>query len=120
MYQFLMKYPYLKYLVSGSFFTILGPLIFYISTIFFPNILAIIISETVLHIFRYFSYKYFIFPKLNSNPRKYIFAISPIVLFNLVLVYLSSNYLEPKFIAILMIIFSSSFGYLWSVFILKK
>ena len=111
---------YLKYIFSGFLFTVLGPLVFLIATQFFSNLLAILISEILNHTLRYFSYKYFIFSRFNTTPRTYIISIFPNFLFNTCLVVFLSDFLEPKFIAILMAIFSASFGYLWSVFTLKK
>ena len=111
-----MNKQFIRYVLSGSFFSILGPLFFlFISNILQSN-LAILFSEFILHVLRFFSFKYFIFHNTsrNKSKRKYIFSTAPTILTNILLVNILEAHIKPRDIAIIIGLMSISIGYIWT------
>ena len=116
-----MSKQYIKYLFSGAFFSILGPLFFLLISNIIQSNLAILVSEFILHTLRFQSFKYFIFSHISKNKskRKYIFSTAPTILTNILLVNFISAYLKPLEIAIFIGLMSISIGYIWTKYCYK-
>tara|TARA_Y100001968_G_scaffold164516_1_gene150576 strand:- start:9 stop:374 length:366 start_codon:yes stop_codon:yes gene_type:complete len=121
MHNFLKK-QYFRYLLSGVFFTLSGPLLFiFISTIISME-KAMIINEMIIHILRYKFFKYYVFTNLSTNIFSYIISILPITTFNVTIAFLFKDGWSSYQIATLSIIYSTTIGYILTkyIFNIKK
>ena len=111
---------YIKYLAAGSFFTIAGPFLFILLSLYIDIRIASIVNELFIHLIRYLSYKYFVFTNVKATPIAYIGSIAPMVILNIFLVFKLKDTFTVNQIAIITVLFSISLGYIWTKYCFKK
>ena len=116
------KNHHFRYLVSGTCFTFLAPSIFLCISTYLPPKISFLISDSLIQLIRFNVITIWVF---NSNlSRKslkaYINATVPISLINFLIVSLLSNNSNRFFIAVIIGLFSASFGFLWNKFCYRK
>ena len=106
----------LRYIISGSFFTLTGPSFFIFLASFIKPSIAILISEIFIHSIRYYVITRWVFlSKLNkSSAKAYIKATLPLFLFNFIVVLLVVPLLGTIPVAIFLGIFSATIGFAWN------
>jgi putative flippase GtrA len=116
------KHTFTRYGLSGVFFTLLGPGIFWLAYPAGP-FLALAIAEGSCHVLRYLTFRHLVFPRSHgfhvSVPR-YIVAAIPTTLTGIVVVAMFRNLLGRTTLTLLVAIFSVSAGFLWSRFVYKQ
>ena len=116
------KHTFTRYGLSGVFFTLLGPGIFWLAYPAGP-FLALAIAEGSCHVLRYLSFRHLVFPRSHgfhvSVPR-YIVAAIPTTLTGIVVVAMFRNLLGRTTLTLLVALFSVSVGFLWSRFVYKQ
>lgn len=116
------KNHHFRYVVSGTCFTFLSPSIFLCISTYLPPEISFLISDFLIQLVRFNVITIWVF---NSNlSRKslkaYIKSTVPISLLNFLFVSLLSNNLNRFFIAVIIGLFSASFGFLWNKFCYRK
>ena len=119
---FLQNSQHFRYLVSGTFFTLLAPLIFLVISTYFPLKISFLISDSLIHLFRFNVITLWVF---NSNLsvkslKAYIKATVPISLINFLFVVLLTGFFNRFLIALIIGVFSALFGFLWNKFCYRK
>ena len=106
----------LRYIISGCFFTLIAPSLFLLLTKTFHPQLSIIISECIIHIFRFNVITRWVFQtSVNKKTLKaYIKATIPIFIFNFILVSLLAPVIGELYTAIILGLFSATVGFLWN------
>ena len=106
----------LRYIISGCFFTLIAPSLFLLLTKTFHPQLSIIISECIIHIFRFNVITRWVFQtSVNKKTLKaYIKATIPIFIFNFLLVSLLAPVIGELYTAIILGLFSATVGFLWN------
>jgi hypothetical protein len=116
------KHTFSRYGLSGVFFTLLGPGIFWLVYPAGP-FLALAIAEGSCHFLRYLTFRYLVFPRSHgfhvSVPR-YIVAAIPTTFTNIAMVAIFRNLLGRTILTLLVALFSVSVGFLWSRFVYKQ
>ena len=106
----------LRYIISGCFFTLIAPSLFLLLTKTFHPQLSIIISECIIHIFRFNVITRWVFQtSVNKKTLKaYIKATIPIFTFNFLLVSLLAPVIGELYTALILGLFSATAGFLWN------
>jgi putative flippase GtrA len=116
------KHTFSRYGLSGVFFTLLGPGIFWLAYPAGP-FLALAITEASCHCLRYLSFRHFVFPighGFHVSVPRYIVSVIPTTLTNILLVAILRNLLGRTTLTLLIALFSVSVGFLWSRFVYKQ
>jgi len=111
-----------KYGFSGVFFTITGPLLFWL---LYPIGIyyALILTEAMVHVTRYLIYKYLVFTAKEGfevNPKSYIISILPVVMANFWVATLFRNVLNRTGLALLSGCIAIFLGYALSISVYSK
>jgi len=111
----------LRFFLSGALFTYLGPFLFY-HLYYIGPILALLIVELLVHILRFSLYKSFVFSGGNFavTPSRYIQAILPVLLANLLVVSSLAPYTSRLTVILVSLSISTFLGYLSSSASFKK
>jgi hypothetical protein len=110
-----------RFSISGFFFTILGPLMFWL---IYPlgAIQAVVISEGTLHTIRFMTFRRFIFPAhkgYNVTKTRYVMACMPITAMSITLVALLSHRLDRATLTLTTSTITIIAGFLWSRYVYK-
>ncbi len=112
----LYKSSQIRYLISGSIFTVIGPSLFIlISSILNPRY-AILFSEIITHFLRFNIMTLWVFQtKINNSSLKaYIKATIPLFIVNFFIVNIFISFLGTISTALISGVFSATIGYLWN------
>ena len=116
------KHTFTRYGLSGVFFTLLGPGIFWLAYPAGP-FLALAIAEASSHSLRYLSFRHLVFPQSHgfrvSVPR-YIVSAIPTTLSGIVVVAMFKNVVGHTTLTLIGALLSVSVGFLWSRFVYKQ
>ena len=106
----------IKYIISGSFFTLVTPSFFILLSSFVSPKIAILISEIVMNFFRFNVLTIWVFESriYKKSIFAYLKATFPIVIFNFIFVSLFVKLLGTVFVAILLAFFSVTLGFCWT------
>lgn len=107
---------YLKYIISGGFFTIFGPIIFIYIANYLEYTVSMFISQTFVHLIRFNIYKYLVFKPKSSSLFSYIFSILPLFILNIIIANRLAFKFKPYEIGIIVAFISATLGYLWTSF----
>jgi len=110
---------FIRFCLSGIFFTTLGPGLLWLS---YPlgAFIAVGISEIFAHSLRFVSFRWFVFPAAKGykvTAKRYILSAVPISLANLLTVTLLRNQLDRTTLTFSVALVSVSVGFLWSRFV---
>jgi hypothetical protein len=110
---------FVRFCLSGVFFTTLGPSLLWLS---YPlgAFIAVGISEIIAHSLRFVSFRWFVFPASKGykvTAMRYILSAFPISLANLLAVTLLRNLLDRTTLSFSVALISVSMGFLWSRFV---
>jgi putative flippase GtrA len=115
------EHTFARYGLSGIFFTLLGPGIFWLAYPAGP-FLALAIAEVCCHVLRYLSFRHLVFPSGHgfrvSVPR-YIVAVIPTTLTGVVVVATFRNVLGRTTLTLIGALLSVSVGFLWSRYVYR-
>ena len=106
----------IRYIISGSFFTLVGPSSFILISSFMPAQLGIIVSEVLINCFRFQVITRWVF-KSRVNQKTvlaYIKATLPLFICNFVLVSLLVPLFGKIIVAIIIGLFSATIGFIWN------
>jgi|GEM_PF-2631089 len=116
------KHTFTRYGLSGVFFTIVGPGIFWLAYPAGP-FLALGIAEASCHVLRYLSFRNLVFPRghgFHVSVPRYIVTAIPTTLTNLVMVGIFRNLLNRTILTLVVALFSLSVGFLLSHFVYNQ
>lgn len=116
------KHTFTRYGLSGVFFTIVGPGIFWLAYPAGP-FLALGIAEASCHVLRYLSFRNLVFPRghgFHVSVQRYIVTAIPTTLTNLVMVGIFRNLLDRTILTLVVALFSLSVGFLLSHFVYNQ
>ncbi len=118
----LYKSSQIRYLISGSIFTIIGPSLFILSSSVINPRYAILFSEIITHFLRFNIITLWVFQtKINNRSFKaYIRATIPLLIINLFIVNIFIGFLGTLRTAIITGFFSATIGYLWNKYCYRK
>ena len=110
---------FIRFCLSGIFFTTLGPGLLWLS---YPlgAFVAVAISESLAHSLRFVSFRWFVFPVskgYNVTAMRYILSAVPISLANLLTVAILRNQIDRTTLSFSVELISVSLGFLWSRFV---
>ena len=103
-----------RYIISGCFFSLLGPALFWYAYGIVGPLTAIIGVETVVHCLRYKVYKRFVFSRkrgFSVGKRKYVISNLPIIMFSILLVRVLGGSLGREALTMIVAVGSSVVGY---------
>tara|TARA_B100001248_G_C27085066_1_gene320094 strand:+ start:75 stop:470 length:396 start_codon:yes stop_codon:yes gene_type:complete len=112
----------IRYIFSGISFTIAGPGLFVLLALYIPPMIAIIIADTLIHTLRFSIITRWVFrSRINKNSiYAYLKATIPISISNFILVSLLVPLFGSFIVALLVVIFSSTIGFIWNKFCYQK
>ena len=117
----MVNHTFTRYGLSGVFFTILGPGIFWMTYPAGP-FLALGTAEVSCHVLRYLSFRHLVFPRSRgfkvSMPR-YIVSAIPTTLTNLILVTILRDLIGRTALTLIAALLSVSVGFIWSRFVYR-
>jgi len=110
---------FVRFCLSGIFFTTLGPSLLWLC---YPlgAFVAVAISESLAHSLRFVSFRWFVFPVskgYNVTAMRYILSAVPISLANLLTVAILRNQIDRTTLSFSVALISVSMGFLWSRFV---
>jgi hypothetical protein len=106
---------YLRFLLTGVFFTIFGPFLFLLISVSLAPVLTSVLVECLVHCFRYFVYSRYVFVGHRSDGvRTYISAALPVALLNIGFVAAFVGTVGRLNMAIVLGLFGASAGYFWT------
>ena len=106
----------IRYILSGFFFTVLGPSFFILLATYISPKIAIVIADVCIHILRFNVITRWVF-RLRINKKSiysYFKATIPISISNFILVSLLVPLLGNFVVALLIAAFSATIGFAWN------
>ena len=118
----LYKSSQIRYLISGSIFTVIGPSLFILTSSIVNPRYAILFSEIITHFLRFNMITLWVFQKKinNSSLRAYIKATIPLFIINFFIVNIFISFLGTILTALITAFFSATIGYLWNKYCYLK
>jgi hypothetical protein len=110
---------FLRFCLSGVFFTTLGPGLLWL-TYPFGAFTAVGLPELLAHGLRYVSFRWFVFPASKGykvTASRYLLSAAPISLANLLTVTLLRNQLDRTTLTLAVVLTSITVGFVWSQFV---
>ena len=106
----------IRYIISGSFFTLVGPSSFILISSFIPAQVAILFSELLINFIRFQVITRWVFKtRVNSKSvRAYIKATMPLFICNFILVSILVPLFGKIMVALIIGIFSATIGFIWN------
>ncbi len=118
----LYKSSQIRYLISGSIFTVIGPSLFILTSSIVNPRYAILFSEIITHFLRFHMITLWVFQTKinNSSFRAYIKATIPLLILNFIIVNIFISFLGTIRTALITAFFSATIGYLWNKYCYLK
>ena len=114
--KFLNKLRIFPYIISGIFFTIFGPFIFW-NFYHLGPLLSVICTDLLIHILRFNSFKYFVFKKIKGYKVTvflYLKTVIPITLVRISLSLISYDFIKKEYLIILITLVTIFLGFIFS------
>ncbi len=115
------KRSLVKYLANGIFFTFFGPSVFWLAYPLGP-IMSIIVSDSVVHLLRFYSFKAFVFRRkagFSVTPLGYLLSLLPLLAIRLLIIHSLYYSYDRNSLTILMAVISITLGFVFSASIFK-
>ena len=112
----------IRYIISGSFFTLVTPSFFLLLSSFISPKIAILLSEIIMNFFRFNVITLWVFESriYKKSIFAYLKATVPIVVCNFIFVSLFVKLLGTFVVSILIAFFSATLGFCWNKICYRK
>ena len=110
---------FLRFLITGVVFTILGPGLFWLAYPWGP-FRAIALAEITVHTVRFLTFRMVVFPEhmgYRVNLRRYALSTLPVTLTGIASVALLRNHLDRTALTLMGTFIATIAGFLWSRFV---
>tara|TARA_Y100000589_G_C26628287_1_gene416994 strand:- start:26 stop:472 length:447 start_codon:yes stop_codon:yes gene_type:complete len=115
--KIILRSGFIRYGITGAFFSILGPLFFIILSNFFSRILVILLIEPPAYALKFFIYRYWVYRNKKVFISGYLLHITPLYFISIFITKLTSFIDKTEYVAFIIILVNGIVGYLWGKFL---
>ena len=107
----------MKYVLSGTLFSIIGPLLFIYFSKFLPRVVVISLIEPTGYFLKFLIYKFWVFRKEKIILFSYLIHVTPLYFISLTIAKTTKFIDQTEYVAIIILIVNGISGYLWGKFV---
>ena len=113
----ILRSGFIRYGITGAFFSILGPLFFILLSNFFSRILAILLIEPPAYLLKFVIYKYWVFRNKKVYISSYLFHVTPLYFISIFITKITAFIDKTEYVAFIIVLVNGIVGYLWGKFL---
>ena len=113
---------FFRFGLSGVFFTILGPGLFWLAYPLGPFV-AVAVAELIAHAVRFFTFRRFVFPRQRGyrvSLKRYVLSALPVSLTGVIAVALLRNRLDRTMLTLTGAAIALGVGFVWSRYVYSQ